>query len=116
MALPRLELKKGSQVMLIKNQSEFLVNGSMGRVIGFADFSTFQQDPYGNWTGNQQDQQSENETSCDDDGMPIKKKKKPDSTRFKPEQLPVVRFQLSGGELWLFLDWSVRHVEEHRLA
>ena len=35
MAPETLELKKGSQVMLIKNIDETLVNGSLGKVIGF---------------------------------------------------------------------------------
>lgn len=37
MAAPaQLELKPGAQVMLIKNVSDALVNGSVGRVVGFA--------------------------------------------------------------------------------
>jgi len=35
MAPPTLELKKHAQVMLIKNIDESLVNGSLGRIIGF---------------------------------------------------------------------------------
>ena len=35
----RLELKKDAQVMLIKNMDENLVNGSVGRVLGFYTFA-----------------------------------------------------------------------------
>lgn len=48
LAPPRLELKKGSQVMLIKNIDEMLVNGSLGKVIGFMDedkFNTYNAEP-----------------------------------------------------------------------
>jgi ATP-dependent DNA helicase PIF1 len=41
MAPIKLELKKGSQVMLIKNMDEQLVNGSLGKVIGFMNEKTF---------------------------------------------------------------------------
>ena len=41
MAPETITLKKGAQVMLIKNVDESLVNGSIGRVIGFMDESTF---------------------------------------------------------------------------
>jgi ATP-dependent DNA helicase PIF1 len=41
MAPRSLSLKLDSQVMLIKNIDETLVNGSMGRVIGFEDPTTY---------------------------------------------------------------------------
>lgn len=42
MAPPVLELKKGAQVMLIKNIDENLVNGSLGKVIAFMNEKTFE--------------------------------------------------------------------------
>lgn len=42
MAPKLLELKKGAQVMLIKNLDETLVNGSLGTVIGFSTESAFE--------------------------------------------------------------------------
>ncbi|KAI7515199.1 ATP-dependent DNA helicase, partial [Hortaea werneckii] len=41
MAPEIITLKKGAQVMLIKNIDETLVNGSIGRVIGFMDETAF---------------------------------------------------------------------------
>lgn len=41
MAPPTISLKKGAQVMLIKNIDETLVNGSVGKVIAFMDEKTF---------------------------------------------------------------------------
>ena len=41
MAPPSISLKKGAQVMLIKNIDETLVNGSIGKVIAFMDEATF---------------------------------------------------------------------------
>ena len=41
MAPEAITLKKGAQVMLIKNLDEQLVNGSIGQVIGFTDEATF---------------------------------------------------------------------------
>ena len=41
MAPPLIALKKGAQVMLIKNIDETLVNGSLGRVHAFMDEKTF---------------------------------------------------------------------------
>lgn len=41
MAPKSLELKRGAQVMLIKNLDDTLVNGSLGTVIGFSTESTF---------------------------------------------------------------------------
>ncbi|EEQ31138.1 DNA repair and recombination protein pif1 [Microsporum canis CBS 113480] len=42
MAPPTIHLKKGAQVMLIKNKDETLVNGSLGTVIAFMDESGFE--------------------------------------------------------------------------
>jgi len=41
MAPPSISLKKGAQVMLIKNIDDTLVNGSVGKVIAFMDEKTF---------------------------------------------------------------------------
>ncbi|THC88894.1 hypothetical protein EYZ11_011663 [Aspergillus tanneri] len=41
MAPPVIHLKKGAQVMLIKNMEDSLVNGSIGRVVAFMDETTF---------------------------------------------------------------------------
>jgi ATP-dependent DNA helicase PIF1 len=42
MAPPTIELKKGAQVMLIKNMDDTLVNGSLGTVVGFMTEATFE--------------------------------------------------------------------------
>lgn len=42
MAPPAIQLKKGAQVMLIKNMEDSLVNGSLGRVAAFMDEATFE--------------------------------------------------------------------------
>ncbi|KAK6348892.1 hypothetical protein TWF730_011372 [Orbilia blumenaviensis] len=41
MAPPILELKKGAQVMLVKNMDETLVNGSLGRIVAFMSEKTY---------------------------------------------------------------------------
>ena len=42
MAPKTIELKKGAQVMLIKNMDEALVNGSLGKVVSFMTQTTFE--------------------------------------------------------------------------
>lgn len=49
MATSSLELRVDAQVMLIKNMDETLVNGSMGKVIGFDHNSLFMADSHGRW-------------------------------------------------------------------
>lgn len=49
MATQTLELRVDAQVMLIKNMDETLVNGSMGKVLGFEHKSLFETDPRGRW-------------------------------------------------------------------
>src|SRR5258705_1140009 len=41
MAPQKIELKINAQVMLIKNMDDTLVNGSLGRVVGFMNQRTF---------------------------------------------------------------------------
>ena len=41
MAAPTITLKRGAQVMLIKNIDDTLVNGSVGKVVAFMDEKTF---------------------------------------------------------------------------
>lgn len=50
MAPSTIQLKKGAQVMLIKNMEDTLVNGSIGRVVAFMDEAT-----YGFYTENEYD-------------------------------------------------------------
>ncbi|RBR09823.1 uncharacterized protein FIESC28_09702 [Fusarium coffeatum] len=45
MAPKSIDLKLNAQVMLIKNLDESLVNGSLGKVIGFSDEKTFDMSP-----------------------------------------------------------------------
>jgi ATP-dependent DNA helicase PIF1 len=45
MAPARLTIRIDAQVMLIKNTDDTLVNGSLGRVVGFADPDTFGTEP-----------------------------------------------------------------------
>ncbi|RYP63726.1 hypothetical protein DL769_006884 [Monosporascus sp. CRB-8-3] len=42
MAPKAIDLKKGAQVMLIKNMDDTLVNGSLGKVIGFSSAAAFE--------------------------------------------------------------------------
>lgn len=97
MAVPVLKLCIHSQVMLIKNIDESLVNGSMGRVVGFVHKHLYREDTSGRWIGKEAPEESEGEEDLSEiGGLKMKaKKKKMDMLNAKP--LPVVRFRLNGG-------------------
>ncbi|UNI21416.1 DNA helicase [Purpureocillium takamizusanense] len=83
-----IELKQDAQVMLIKNMDDTLVNGSLGKVIGFSDEKTFEMTSgYGS----------------DDDAMTKAKRKlaafgrKDEKMPQKTQKYPVVQFVTSSG-------------------
>jgi ATP-dependent DNA helicase PIF1 len=78
MAPTHLQLKINSQVMLIKNTDETLVNGSMGHVLGFFDPATYAKNIAG--VAEEQD----------------KKGKKKDSAPLGVQVYPLVRFPIPG--------------------
>jgi ATP-dependent DNA helicase PIF1 len=97
MASDTVTLKIDAQVMMIKNIDDTLVNGSMGRVIGFCKETEFQITKTGSWRGevggiNYED--SENE-ELGEDGLSISKPKPRSS--IMEEELPVVSFMMPGG-------------------
>lgn len=88
MASSELHLKVDAQVMLIKNLDENLVNGSMGKVIGFCHKAHFPTDGR-EWTP---DAHLEAAMETDSKG---RLKKLPVAPGTKPH--PVVRFKVPGG-------------------
>jgi ATP-dependent DNA helicase PIF1 len=89
MAPQSISLKKGAQVMLIKNFDETLVNGSLGKVVGFMSESQF--DSY---------QESESYMATQGGGMfePQEEKVTVDLPGTGAAQrLPVVRFAIADG-------------------
>jgi ATP-dependent DNA helicase PIF1 len=97
MAADRIILKKDAQVMLIKNVDETLVNGSMGKVIGFCERHLYREDTTGRWVGVPMDQDTD-EDSVGEDGAPRKKRKTSAAVKANGEKLPVVSFRMPGGE------------------
>jgi ATP-dependent DNA helicase PIF1 len=106
MAPQTITLKKGAQVMLIKNFDETLVNGSLGKVIGFMSESQF--DNY-----QERDLQATQGGSLIDDDIPITKGngKVIVDIEGAGARYPVVRFAISDGTTRDFLckreSWSV---------
>lgn len=90
MAPPRLSLKLDTQVMLIKNVDETLVNGSVGKVIAFYDQSMWAKVQMG-LSVNQAEQEMEEEKKA------AAGKKKSAAAAAGQPQYPVVRFVVPGG-------------------
>ncbi|GAP88832.2 putative DNA repair and recombination protein pif1 [Rosellinia necatrix] len=105
MAPKVIELKKGGQVMLIKNMDDTLVNGSLGKVTGFMAEAAFEAT-----FATQSEDEQDDETGAD----AIKKIKayalNADSTKDLREY-PVVRFTAADGTHRIVLcvpeDWKV---------
>lgn len=97
-----LQLKQTAQVMLIKNIDNNLVNGSLGRVIGFANEQTFFHDQWHSEVqGEHQELNPSATLSTTVDGAPEN----------RSPLYPVVRFQLRNGktrtELCMPERWAV---------
>jgi len=109
MAPKSMDLRKGAQVMLIKNMDDTLVNGSLGKVIGFMAEATFE-----NWAMNGQDAGA---GSGDEMGSDDNARKKIKAFSRDPESMkdmreyPVVRFTAADGTHRVVLcipeDWKV---------
>lgn len=99
MAPDSIVLKENAQVMLIKNLDETLVNGSMGKVIGFEHKALYVTDA-GNsrWL-------REGEEDVDGDEDALKRKQMKDALRAKfaaqagNKPFPVVQFKIPGGHV-----------------
>lgn len=106
MAPKSIDLKKGAQVMLIKNMDDTLVNGSLGKVIGFMPEVTFE-----SWVA------GEHSGGLDDDMVDANSKKKIKAFSRDPENMkdlreyPVIRFITTDGTHRVILctpeDWKV---------
>jgi len=93
MAPKEIQLKKGAQVMLIKNMDETLVNGSLGKVIGFMSEATF-------------DSYQQNEDQFDDLQVSKPEDLNPEQTKLRNSIIaqantaqiyPLVRFAIADG-------------------
>jgi ATP-dependent DNA helicase PIF1 len=102
MAPETIILKIDAQVMMIKNLDDTLVNGSMGRVIGFCKETEFQITNTGSWKGlhGLEDEDFEDGEDEEDRHALLKSKLKPNPHE---EELPVVSFMMPGGGVRDFL-------------
>ena len=97
MAPPLITLKKGAQVMLIKNIDETLVNGSLGKVIAFMDERSF--DIYHE---NEEEFQAVESMDLNEEDMTRSRKKlkgliNKDLIGSTGQKWPLVRFHLADG-------------------
>jgi ATP-dependent DNA helicase PIF1 len=104
MAPGTIVLKIDAQVMMIKNLDDTLVNGSMGRVIGFCRESQFQMTSTGSWKGENGGLQDEDfEDGGDEDERSALALKTKQRANPMEEELPVVSFMMPGGGVRDFL-------------
>ncbi|WVN85357.1 uncharacterized protein L203_100502 [Cryptococcus depauperatus CBS 7841] len=95
MAPRSIELKIDAQVMLIKNIDETLVNGSMGKVIGFTFKSMFSCDSMGRWAPDADLEELDEEERAKKLSLRNVLRQKFQASGASP--LPVVRFKVAGG-------------------
>lgn len=98
MAPKSLSLKKGAQVMLIKNIDEQLVNGSVGRVMAFMDERTYEI-----YQENEDAFQDTAMLGSDEESIALSKQKlkqlmHKDGPSSTSRLWPVVRFDIQGGQ------------------
>ena len=99
MAPPMISLKRGAQVMLIKNMDDTLVNGSVGKVIAFMDERTFDmyldnEDGFGAL--------DESSKEVEDEAVMASRRKlkqfiNKDTVGETSQKWPLVRFAVAGG-------------------
>ncbi|KAL3423208.1 mitochondrial dna helicase [Phlyctema vagabunda] len=106
MAPKFMELKKGAQVMLIKNLDEQLVNGSLGRVVSFMSAKTFE------IYNNHEDALDENipDEELDDEALDARKRIQSAKHMIgnTSDLMPLVRFSIADGTT---RDLLVQHEE-----
>jgi ATP-dependent DNA helicase PIF1 len=95
MAPQMIELRVDAQVMLIKNVDETLVNGSMGRVVGFCHKTLYVTDTSGKWRENAAYEDLDEEEREKKEKIGDLLRSKAASGGQKP--FPVVRFKVPGG-------------------
>jgi ATP-dependent DNA helicase PIF1 len=92
MAPEALQLKKGAQVMLIKNIDETLVNGSIGKVIGFMSETMFD-----NYQQNEEEYYATQGPGVGEGELSEKKTKLQKLAAGSGHVFPVVRFAIADG-------------------
>ena len=91
MAPERIVLKKGAQVMLIKNIDDTLVNGSLGKVIGFMSEQTWD-----NYVEHEEDYYA-TQRDPNEEGPPGLSERKTELVANTAQLYPVVRFAIADG-------------------
>ncbi|WWC72652.1 uncharacterized protein I206_106616 [Kwoniella pini CBS 10737] len=109
MAPKFLELKVDAQVMLIKNMDETLVNGSMGRVVGFCHKPFYTTDTTGKWAPDADLEDLDEEERYKRQKLRDTFQEKVASGTVKPS--PVVRFNVPGGTRDLLVEAEPFKVE-----